>query len=387
MVERIEKLTPEQESMIPGWVEKWVKIGLCTDEADWELSEKSINECYVHAGLTPPKKYIRVQSPIVLEIAAPLALYFIKNLPKDSKSMAVGDAVRSAMHDAGDAVGSAVRSAVHSTVYDAVRSAVRDAVRSTVYDAVGDAVRSAMHDAVGDAVYDAVRSAVRSAVHDAGYDAVGKFITNNRHNYLGGQFWVSWQAYESFLHDVYGIKLKYNLSNMAISFRNAQSSSCWWYPATDFVMVCNRPKHIDMENGRLHSGTRLAIQWRDGWGLAFWKGVKIPNGWIETKPTAKEVLGHENVEVRRSGCELIGWDKVLDELGAKMVDSHPNPEIGDLYEVDLPDSPKECFLKVLCGTGRTFALPVDPSCKTALEANLWTYSLPNDASLVPEVRT
>jgi hypothetical protein len=78
---------------------------------------------------------------------------------------------------------------------------------------------------------------------------------------------------------------------------------------------------------------------------------------------------------------------VLEELEAKLIDSHPNPEIGDLYEVDLPDSGTERFLKVLCGTGRSFALPVDPTCNTALQANAWTYGIDDFKTFELEVRT
>ena len=49
--------------------------------------------------------------------------------------------------------------------------------------------------------------------------------------------------------------------------------------------------------------------------------------------------------------------------------------VGELLEVDLPNSPDEHFLKVLCGTGREFVLPVHPGARTALEANARTYRM------------
>ena len=61
--------------------------------------------------------------------------------------------------------------------------------------------------------------------------------------------------------------------------------------------------------------------------------------------------------------------------------------IGTLLEVNLPDIGKEKFLKVLCGTGREFAIPVPPFMKTALEANAWTYGLDGDLLRDLEVRT
>ncbi len=59
---------------------------------------------------------------------------------------------------------------------------------------------------------------------------------------------------------------------------------------------------------------------------------------------------------------------MLEQLHPTVIDTHANPMVGTLLRVDLPDSPGEQFLKVLCDTGRTFALCVPRECRTALEA-------------------
>ena len=56
-----------------------------------------------------------------------------------------------------------------------------------------------------------------------------------------------------------------------------------------------------------------------------------------------------------------------------MINKDDDDEIGTLLEVDLPDSGKERFLVVTCGTGRKgIALPVPRDMQTALQANSWT---------------
>jgi hypothetical protein len=83
----------------------------------------------------------------------------------------------------------------------------------------------------------------------------------------------------------------------------------------------------------------------------------------------------------------VGWDKILRELKARVIDRDPNPQIGTLLEVVIPGvSWMERFLQVQCGTGRTFALPVPPNVQTAREANAWTYGLAAN-EYNPEVRT
>ena len=103
--------------------------------------------------------------------------------------------------------------------------------------------------------------------------------------------------------------------------------------------------------------------------------------------TASVALTCENIEQRRAACEIIGWNKILDELDARVIDEDGDPEIGTLIEVDLPDSGKERFLRVTCGTGRQFAIPVPRDCgDTAIAANSWTYGL-TQHEYKPEIRT
>jgi hypothetical protein len=85
------------------------------------------------------------------------------------------------------------------------------------------------------------------------------------------------------------------------------------------------------------------------------------------------VLTERNAEKRRAAAEILGWDKIIKALKPKTIDIDPDPQIGELLEVDLPDAPGERFIRVQCGTGRTFCLNVPPTMKTALEAQAWTW--------------
>lgn len=133
--------------------------------------------------------------------------------------------------------------------------------------------------------------------------------------------------------------------------------------------------HRDAE-GRLHNEKGPAIKWRDGWGVYAWHGTVVPKEWIENPDslTPKICLTHENMEQRRAACEIYGWDNVINALNPTVIDANPNPSIGTLVEVDLPDIGRERFLRVKCGTGRQFALCVTRfNHNTALECNAATY--------------
>jgi len=164
----------------------------------------------------------------------------------------------------------------------------------------------------------------------------------------------------------------------------------WAWVWQDVAVITERHSgiHRDAE-GRLHCEDGYAIEWPGGWGFCVWHGTRVPDEWILDKAslTPEIALGWPNVEQRRAALEILTWDRVIRELGATVVDEHSDPQIGTLLRVDLPDSPGQQFLRVLCGTGRTFALPVPPEVRTALEANAWTYDVDPSELEDLEVRT
>ena len=138
----------------------------------------------------------------------------------------------------------------------------------------------------------------------------------------------------------------------------------------------------------LHNENGPAMAFADGWSVYAWHGTRVPSTWIDQRETltASLALSQRNVELRRAACEILGWHNILAELKPRTINKDADPMIGELLEVDLPESGRERFLRVLCGTGRTFAIPVPPNVQTALEANAWTYGI-EPASLKPEIRT
>jgi hypothetical protein len=63
MPKKITSLTQEQIDQIPGWADKWIKIGLNTDPADFDRAEAAVLKCYDLIKAPRPKKVLRVSSP------------------------------------------------------------------------------------------------------------------------------------------------------------------------------------------------------------------------------------------------------------------------------------------------------------------------------------
>jgi hypothetical protein len=204
--------------------------------------------------------------------------------------------------------------------------------------------------------------------------------------YQGGNMWAAYDCYLTAARDILGLQLPAH--EKYVSWEQAAIHGGFRLMHEEFCIVCNFPEHIkiDAEN-RPHCETGSSHKWRDGWELFFWHGVAIPGEWVTGKPpSASEALTWSNIEQRRAACELVGWKNILAELNARVIDKDEDEEIGTLLEADIPDSGKERFLQVRCGTGRDFVLPVPRDMTTALMANAWTYNLsPKD--YMPEVRT
>ena len=164
----------------------------------------------------------------------------------------------------------------------------------------------------------------------------------------------------------------------------------WWYPFENCVFISERPTNVSVDEvGRLHHSVRPAIEYSDGWKFYFWHGTNVPEDWIEKKNEVdpSTALTWQNTDQRTALAEILGWDKVLEKLNPKIIDRDEDPQIGELIEVDLPDSPGERFLRARCGTGKTICLCVGKEYNTALEANAATYRLPVDIIRKKEVRT
>lgn len=318
MADRIE-LTPEQEAQLPTHAESWVRRSLEVRPANRERAEKGIMEYYRLGNLSYPKAIVWADDPLITVISGPVAGLIVES---DSE------------HD--------VRAVVEQTV-DRVTKSVRKHLETGC---------NPMDDFT-----DAEKEAVR----------------NHWHQYIGGQFWSSWPAaVGTFYRDVCGV----NIAPGVVEAAECATECGWWWPHEDYVVVTERPTRLSLdENNALHSETGPAIQWASGYGCYMWHGTDVPGEWIEDPDSVDPslALNWGNIEERRCLAEIIGWDKVVDQLDSKVVDKNPDPMIGTLIEVDLPDSGKERFLRAFCATGVAVVLPVPSDVETAWQANAWTY--------------
>lgn len=200
--------------------------------------------------------------------------------------------------------------------------------------------------------------------------------------------WAGVASYLSAFRDILGLQLPQHVA--FASWEAAAIHGGFRVMHEEFCIVSDFPEVIRVDNeNRPHCENGPSHRWRDGWSLYHWHGVSIPSEWVEDRSslTPQIALTWKNIEQRRAACEILGWDAILTALDAKTINVDGDPEIGELVEVTLPEIGRERFLRVRCGTGRRFALPVPPEMKTALEANAWTFGIDAIDFTKPEIRT
>jgi hypothetical protein len=241
-----------------------------------------------------------------------------------------------------------------ASVRDSVRASVRDSVWASVRDSVGASVLASVRDSVGASVY--------------------------------GQHEAGWLSFYSFFREA--VSLTSKTDNLDGLFQLAMSAG-WAIPHANICWVSER-HHILSRNDRglLHSIVGPAVAYPDGWKIYAVNGIRVKETWIThtSELTASDVFKEQNAEVRRAGCELIGWDRVLSGIDARLIDDDGDPFIGTLYEGQIPGAKPCGFLKVRCGTKREFVIPVEAGLGTAIAAQAWIQNVAPSKWTKPEVR-
>jgi hypothetical protein len=213
-----------------------------------------------------------------------------------------------------------------------------------------------------------------------------RFVSEAWRVWQGGNQWAGYDSFLSFFRHVAKLPIDYTKWD---AWETLSLHSGPRFVHEQFCIISDRPEILTVDDmNRPHGERGPFCRWRDGSSLYSWHGVRVPWTWIEGREhlTAAFALKVENLEQRRAACEIVGWDRILSELNARTVNTDPDPMVGELVEVTLPDSGTERFLRVVCGTGRRFAIPVPPNVQTAIEANAWTYGL-TASEYNPEFRT
>jgi len=340
---KITKLTPEQEAELPRFRQRYLDMAQSCGTIDRTALETAMADAYAVIGKPAPKLFI-FDSPAACMLA--LKLF---ELPREDF----------------------LKNSLWGQLWDQLR------------DQLGDQLR----DQLGGQLWDQLGGQLEDQLEDQLRDQLGGQNIYNPHFLWGSQdlYWIAWARFAQHI----GVKLEAETDHRLGIMERIAMQCEWWWPYENIVVASEKPIGIRWDDQRrLHAEDRAAVEYSDGYALYAWHGVRIPEKWITKKAvTPHEALTWENMEQRRAACEILGWATILDQLKGRTIDRNDNPEIGELIRVTIPDIGEENFLRVRCGTGRTFAIPVPPDMKSAAQANAWTYGFDNPDDYQLEMRT
>ncbi len=154
----------------------------------------------------------------------------------------------------------------------------------------------------------------------------------------------------------------------------AMGQSCSWiYPFEKTCIVCDRPTQLSIDSEqRLHAEAEPAIQFADGYTLYAYHGVILPEKYGKLHPSqwqAQFLLEERNTGVRRVLIQEIGYARIFHELQAQQLDTWAEYT---LLKINGADIEPMYLLKMTCpSTGFIHVLRVPPNMKSAREAIRW----------------
>jgi hypothetical protein len=377
-------ITDEEREQLAAHTAMWIKRVMRTDPIEPDKITSAIKDLYRVSELKEPRVVI-VPSPRVMALAGGFAagIWYLRK--KGAVDLAATPDLTS------EAISAATALATHSATDYATDAATDNATALSTRVATLDSTFDATFVATNAATDVATRAATFADTDDVKCDdGMVKFLLGCAKRwsrmYQGGNMWGAWDCYLSAGRDILKLRLKEHEKYSA--WEQCSINGGFRIMHEEFCIVSDFPVHIKIDERNLpHCEDGPSHLWRDGWSIYNWHGVRVPGEWIEDRKslTAKTALTWENMEQRRAACEIVGWDNIIEQLDARTIDKDEDDQIGELLSVDIPDIGRENFLRVRCGTGRMFALPVPPDVKTAHEANAWTYGL-NTKEYQPESR-
>jgi hypothetical protein len=142
----------------------------------------------------------------------------------------------------------------------------------------------------------------------------------------------------------------------------------------DICIVSQKPISIAMVNGLLHNPNGPSISYADGFEVYSLNGIKVTKELVMTPASELStdlVLKEKNAEIRREMVRKIGIERVIDKLGANVVDKWEEYELLDMPKIEGMIS-KAKWLKMKNPSIGTYHIEGVPfEMKTCQEALSW----------------
>jgi hypothetical protein len=240
---KINKLTKEQESLLPVYLDKWLKVGRRTETIDREKAKSSINFLYTEIlKINKPKHYLFVDSPMACNIT----LGLLEGLTGKKESQ----------------LGSQLGSQLYSKLDSKLDSQLDSQLGRQLYSKLGRQLDSQL----GRQLYSKLGRQLDSQL----YSQLGKIIYESRSNWSNSYYFY----YDFILAELFPEKKKD--FKLFTDFLEGSKEYHHVYLSPEVAIFSDFPEQIHVNNeGKLNFDKGMALKYRDGYGIYALDGNRI----------------------------------------------------------------------------------------------------------------
>lgn len=390
---KIEKLTPEQEALIPVCREKWRRLALSVEPIDRSLAADAVISAYALLGLPEPEivfcdrptiawktilriligeylwnrvewllenEYIEIDDNVIENLGNKIA----NQLNRRNIRQKLGTPLESKLEEE---LISKLRKQLNAELVSCKGSRVRDKI-------AGYLGRPLLSNYWGGCPESTAWGVARWQILNQGFDFECDCRIENTMNHaiVPGL----WAKYKGVLFDFYISALGCSLYDRhRWSVFQALVQNCGYiFPYQKICFICDRPRILSLDSQyRLHAEGSPALQFADGYSYYAYHGIRLPEEYGKIHPKdwqAEWLLAEKNAEVRRAIVRGIGYARLCQELQAVEIDSWR--EYALLEIKSGRDFEQIYLLKMTCpSSGDIHVLRVTPNMRQAREAIKW----------------
>ena len=386
------KLTKDQESKIPVYLNKWVSAGLRTETTDRTTATEAVYFLYEKImGIEKPKYVIFLDSPMACQLAANL----IKNTKFDSSQLGsqLCSQLYSQLHSQIDSqLGSQLYSQLYVQLYSQLYVQLGSQLYSQLYSQLDSQLGSQLYSQLGSQLHSQLYSQLYSQLHSQLDSQLGSQLYSQLYSQLGSQlrsqeleyfyyspnlwWWPGWCGFYNYLLNEVFQDRKKDFSLFEELLTHWKEAHYYLiFPEIAFVSDFPKEIHRNTKND-LHANGRPALEYRDSYGLFRLNGVEVPEWAALNKPedlVAKDVIAIKNTDSRREVMKKVGISRLFQDLEAKKLNAKDEYE---LYRVKLGEDFEGTYLKMINpSTGEIHVEGIPDEIKTCSEALAWRIGL------------
>jgi hypothetical protein len=402
---KLERLTREEEELLPRFRDEWLQRGLCTEPADRAEVERGMELVYRSIGREPPRLRIWMDSPLGGCYAAAVLLEMAKSphpaLPPgeglgDQLGGQLGGQLRDQLRDQlQDQLWGQLRGQLQDQLQDQLWGQLWGQLRDQLWGQLRDQLRGQLQDQLWGQLRGQLQDQLWGQLRDQLWGQLRDQLRDQLYRGWYGQHDINWVAWLEFGRQI-GVKYRPKQESGLGGLRMLAGGG-WWWPYEGFVVLTDRPSVVARdERGRLHRTDGPAVAYRDGYGLWAIHGVRVPQKVVEAPEmlTAERILREPNAEVRRVMIERHGQERFLRDAVATVVDEDLDalgfprrlhrvviPGDEDLVMVEVTNSTPEPD-----GRRKSYMLRVAPNLRTCAGAIASTWRYPDGSRVFAEGR-